>query len=77
MQITFIISEEKVQRVVGAIKGLFPVPTDGDGNPLFTDGQWAKEKIRRSIIEIVHRYESKKAQEAAKTLVQEDDSLVS
>jgi len=77
MQITFTISEEKVSRIINAMGGLFPIPLDEKGNPLFTESQWAKEKLRRLIIDLVHRYESRKAQNEARALIEKDDSLVS
>lgn len=75
MQIIFTIPDEKVTRVVDAICGLFPIPTDTNGNPLFTPAQWAKEKIRRFIIDIVFRYEQKKAKDEAGNLITRDDTL--
>ena len=77
MQITFTIPDEKVQRVVDAINGLFPVPVDKNGDPLFTEGQWTKEKLRRYIIYLVHLYEQREAQREAKELIERDDNIVS
>lgn len=72
MQITFTIPTEKVQRVIDAVKGIFPIPVDSTGEPLYTDGAWAKERIRRMIIQTVHAYETKMATEQ----VVKDNSLV-
>ena len=77
MQITFTIPDPKVARVIDAVKGLFPVPEDENGVPLFTDAQWAKEKIRRHIVSTVHRYELKVAQDTARDSVLPDDNIVS
>lgn len=77
MQITFTIPDGKVQRAINAIEGLYPIPRDDDDNPLFTANQWAKEKIRRSIVDIVFRYEQREAQREAKELIERDDTLVS
>lgn len=64
MEITFRISDEKVQRVVDAMKGLYPIPIDFETmEPLFTDNQWAREKIRRWIRDQVARYEQMAAQD--------------
>lgn len=72
MDITFTISDEKVQRVIDAVKGVFPIPTNSTGVPLYTPGAWAKERIRRMIINIVHTYETKIAVDQ----IIKDDTLV-
>ena len=72
MQIIFTIPEAKVQRVVDAVKGIWPVPLSPTGEPEYSDGAWAKERIRRMIINIVHTYETKIAVDQ----VNRDDSLV-
>lgn len=77
MQITFTIPDGKVARVTDAMTGLFPVPVGIDGQPLYTDGQWAKEKLRRIIINLVYRYESREAQAEAEETIILDDDLVS
>jgi len=56
-QITFTIPDAKLPLVVSAIKRRWAVPTDSSGTPLFTDNQWAKEAIRRFIIDTVHSHE--------------------
>lgn len=66
-QITFTIREAAVPRVINAMKGLYP----------FTDGQWAKESVRRFIIKSVQRYESKEAIDTAKDSINTDDTLIS
>lgn len=76
MQIIFTISEEKIQRVIDAMKGLFPIPLDVNGNPIYTDGQWAKEKLRRVIVEFVYQYELKVVRTEARALVDKDNDLV-
>lgn len=72
MQIIFDISEAQKQRVIDAIVGTWPVPLNSAGEPLFTDGAWAKERFRRMIVNAVHRYES----QLAANQVVKDDSLV-
>jgi len=69
---TFTISDEKVQRVIAAMKGLHPIPripdpdwvNPGDGSERpkvdeYTGPQWAKERVRRWIRDEVARYEKK------------------
>lgn len=73
MQIVFTIPDEKVSRVLAAVVGLFPVPTDKDNVPLFTDAQWAKERLKRFIIDLVFQYERREAE----ALVEKDEGLVS
>lgn len=73
--ITFTIENSKLQKVINAMKRLSPIPVDGNGVPLFTDSQWAKESVRRWIISQVKRYEEIIAREA--TNIQEDDNLIS
>ncbi len=77
--ITFTIPGAKVQRVIDAMKRIYPITTttDEEGNTTndFTDNQWAKEAVRRLIIRTVGRYERKKAKEEAN--VPEDDEIIS
>ena len=72
--ITFTIPEAKIQRVIDAMKGLYEIPLVDD-EPEFTETQWAKEKVRRWIIEQVQRYENIVAKNAVN--VQTDNELVS
>jgi len=72
MQIIFDITENQKQRVIDAVKGLFPVPLNPAGEPLFSDGAWAKERFRRMIIQTVYAYETKVATEQ----ITRDDDLV-
>lgn len=79
-QITFNIPNDKLPRVVSAMKGLYPIPIypeghPDEGKPQFTDGQWAKEVVRRWIVSQVHRYEVREAIEQAKENVGVDDSI--
>lgn len=77
MQITFTIPDNKIQRIIDAMKGLYPIsqisdpkwvdPKDGSQAPMvpeFTDGQWAKESVRRWIRNQVARYEQKVVKDA-------------
>lgn len=74
--INFTIPDEKLQRVVDALKGLYPIPVtdDGSGNmiPDFTDNQWAKEAVRRLVVRDVKRWETKIAQLAANQPADDD-----
>jgi hypothetical protein len=84
--ITFTIPDEKLQRVIDSISGLYPVPQvtdpewvdpgDGSAAPMvdqFTPAQWAKEFIRRQIVNIDYRYRKKVEREAS--LIVSDDEL--
>lgn len=73
-QINFTIPQDKVQRVIDAIKGLFPIPLDENDNPLFTEAEWSKECVRRWIVRQVARYETMVAKEAA--VVPEEDDII-
>ena len=59
--INFIIPDAKITKVITAMKGLYAIPNDKDGVPLFTDAAWAKECVRRWIIAQVARYEQSEA----------------
>ncbi len=79
-QVTFTIPDDQVDRVKEAIIGLFPIPTVIDEEteetiPEFTPAEWLKEKIRRWIIQQVHRYEEVQAVKTAKESVIIDDDL--
>lgn len=69
--ITFTIADAALPRVVAAIKGLYPVPVDGAGDPLFSDNAWAKEKTRRWWKEQVLRYEQRTDVDTARDAVAE------
>ncbi len=75
MDITLTIPDNQVSRIVDAMTGLFPIPQDTEGVKEFTDSQWAKEKVRRWIIEQVKRWENYVAREAVD--IQPDNELVS
>lgn len=74
MEVKFIIPNDKIQRVVNAMKGLYTIPTD-KGEPLFTDNEWAKEALRRIVVRDVRRYETMIAQKEA--VVEEDNDIIS
>ena len=64
VQITFTIDDAKIPRIISAMKGMYPIPKDSNGNPLFTDEQWAKVAIRRWIVNQVALWEQQVAIEA-------------
>ena len=68
MELKFIIPNEKVQRIVNAMKEIFPIPE----TEVWTDNEWAKECIRKWIINQVARYERTQAE---KTIIP-DNTLV-
>lgn len=72
--ITLRIPEAKVQRVVNAMKKSRSIPVDEEGKPLFTDNQWAKERLRLFVVETVQRTETLTAKEAV--AVNMDNDLV-
>ena len=72
--ITFTIDNEKLPRVVAALKGLYRIPKDSEGTPLFTDSEWAKEAVRRLLVRIVFKWENKVAKDAV-TVASEDDLI--
>lgn len=79
-EITFLIPENKIQRVINAIKGLYPIPVyppehPQAGQPMFTDNQWAKETVRRWIRDQVARWEQKLGKDAI--AFSPDDGIIS
>jgi hypothetical protein len=72
-RINFDLSAGATTRVTTALKGLYPIPEDADGNPLFTDGAWAKEKTRQWLKEQVKRWEQRAAMDNARDAVTDID----
>lgn len=72
--VTLTIPDEQIERILSALEGLYPIPVDSEGIPLFTANQWGKESIRRWLITQVARWETKQVKEAA--VVAEEDDLV-
>lgn len=76
--ISFNVSAAAVTRVSAALKGLYPIPEDAEGNPTFNDGQWAKEKTRQWIKDQVIRWEQRSSMDTARETVTEiDDGEIS
>lgn len=89
-EINFTIPNDKLPRIVEAMKGFYPIPMidnpefdseqeESETNlrliPEFTDNQWAKEAVRRLVVNTVKRYETKQLKDAAS--VENDDSIIS
>jgi len=66
MQITFTIPDAQAHRVVDSFNGIWPKPDYFEG----TEAQWAKELIRRYMIEKVNVWERNQAE---KTIVKDND----
>ena len=75
MNITYTIPSEKINRIVNTMKNLFPIPVDENGDPEFTDNQWAKEAIRRWVIGQVKRYEDYRDKQVVNNPL--DDTIIS
>lgn len=69
VNITFTFPDDKVQRVIDAMKGLYQ-KEEG-----YTDSEWAKESIRRLVVREVYNYEMHKARQALN--ISEDNTLLS
>jgi len=73
MQITFTIPDDKFQRVVDAINGVYLMPAELAGT---TPQQWAKERMRRFVIATVFRYEQGIAMDQVRKNVLPDDGII-
>ena len=65
VSVTFDIKQEHVPRLMDAMEGLYPIPQDDQGVPLFTKQQWARVATKRLWIRDVKRWEAKVARDAA------------
>ena len=70
--ITITIPHEKIQKVIDALKTLYPIPEDEDSNPIFTDQDWVKESIRRFVVKTVARWEQQQAVKEISFTLDED-----
>lgn len=90
-KITFNIPDEYLPRIITAIEGLYPIPKIADpdfvvdkDNPAlqaemvdeFTSAGWAKERVRRFMLDTVRRYERKEAIDTAKESISVNDNLI-
>lgn len=76
--VSFAIPDNKVAKYVAAVLYQFPnVEKDVNGNALFTDPQWAKEVVRRYVVNIGFAYDRHLAQVASvDTVVKDDTTLI-
>ena len=79
--IVFTIPNDKLDKIKDALKGLYPIPRINNGTeeepdmqPEFTDGQWAKECVRRWIVRQTARFEQREAVDAI--AYSEEDNLI-
>jgi len=70
--VTFTIPDDKIDRVKTALIGLYPIPTDEEGTPEFTENQWIKEKMMRWVKQQVSRWEEAEAKRMLSTLSTDD-----
>ncbi len=69
--ITITISAANLTRFVDAAKYNRPIPDDDDGNPLYTDGAWARRRLKKMLAREVFVAEKN----AEVSLVIEDDNI--
>jgi len=74
MKFTLTISPGKEQKIIDAMKGLYPIILDSDGNPLFQDEEWVREAIKIRIKRDVKKWEEIQAHDAVD--IREDEELV-
>ena len=80
MDVTITIPDPLVPRVIGALIGLNPVPLASDGSPKYSNAYWAKEQVRRFLINAVYSYERLMLVQAGRDAVRaigRDDDLAS
>jgi len=81
MELTFTIDDAKLDRLLDAFEGIWPIPVypsghPQEGQPQYTKGQWARWKAREFLINTVFRYETKVAVDEAKQSITKDDTIV-
>jgi len=73
--LTFTIPEEKVATAMEGFLKIYPNnEKDENGDAVWTDGEWIKEKIRQIIVRDVRRGLQMAANEAAQ--ISQDDDMV-
>ena len=86
VDITFTSTAENIQRIINAMKGLYPIPRVPNPDYLkdgietlneFSDSDWVKECIRQWIMDQVLEYERRIAIELAKEKIEKDNNLIS
>lgn len=70
-EIKITIPDGQVDRVKTAMLGLYPRPENAE----LTDNQWAKEVLRKFIIQTVQRWEQKVAMDTARDGVASDEGI--
>ena len=75
--LTIVIPDNQIARVVAAENGLYPCPVDSNGVRLYTQAQWAKRCVINHIIRDVKRFEEKEGYaERKKAVAKSVDSLL-
>ena len=74
--ITLNIPAQHVNRVLDAVKGMYPIPVDENGDPTHTDAEWGKKILEDYLKSIVKRYEQRQAMDTARTNVVVPDTVV-
>jgi hypothetical protein len=69
--IIFTLSAAAETRLVAAIENLYPIPVNGNGDPLFTANAWVRERTKRWWREQILRSEQTVAMSAARNAVTE------
>lgn len=58
-----------MKRITDAFAGMSSIPVDGDGNPVYTDSEWARFRIREYVKSIVKRHERQEAERLIEIVV--------
>ena len=74
--ITVNVPAQHVNRVLDAIKGLYPIPNDENGDPTHTNAAWAQKIMEDHLRSIVRRWEQRSAMDTAKRNVVVPDEVV-
>ena len=68
------IPNDKVDRVLDAFEGIYDLPKDESGTPLYTKVEWAKRQLRQHVLRTVKRWEQQMSDIA--NVVEEDGTIV-
>lgn len=74
--IRFDIPSDKINQIVDAMSGLYPIPEDENDIPLFSRSAWAKEAVRRNVIRDVRRWQRKQATKEVLSSITNDNDLL-
>jgi len=75
--ITYTIPDNKLDRVKAGLLRVYPnTEVDENNDPVYTDNEWLKERVRRFIVQAVLKGETAIAKEAALNALEEADSIV-